>query len=119
MLPLPVENELGCVGGVQLFPGKVTGLIFSSGDEIPAYEIAWHFPITAKKQKPTWFGCCQKKKSKKGEMKHLAGMEHTAGPVAFNKIGINSLVQRERKNSKHPKIGNLVISKLTSLKICL
>ncbi|KAJ6953744.1 hypothetical protein NC652_005468 [Populus alba x Populus x berolinensis] len=93
MLPLPVENELGCVGGVQLFPGKVTGLIFSSGDEIPAYEIAWHFPITAS--------------SEKGEMKHLAGMEHTAGPVAFNKIGINSLVQRERKNSKHPKIGNL------------
>ncbi|KAJ6938640.1 hypothetical protein NC651_005163 [Populus alba x Populus x berolinensis] len=62
MLPLPVENELGCVGGVQLFPGKVTGLIFSSGDEIPAYESAWHFPKTAQKQKPTWFGYCQKKK---------------------------------------------------------
>lgn len=61
MLPLPVENELGCVGGVKLFPGKVTGLIFSSGDEIPACESAWHFPKTAQKQKPTWFGYCQKK----------------------------------------------------------
>jgi len=57
--------------------------------------------------------------SKKGKMKHLAVMEHAAGPVAFNKIGINSLVQRERKNSEHPKIFNLVIFKLTALKICL
>jgi hypothetical protein len=52
-------------------------------------------------------------------MKHLADMEHAAGPIAFNKIGINSLVQRERKNSKHPKIFSLVIFKLTALKICL
>jgi hypothetical protein len=61
MLPLPVENELGCVGGVKLFPGKVTGLIFSSGDEIPADESAWHFPKTVQKHEPTWFGYCQKK----------------------------------------------------------
>ncbi|KAL9395757.1 hypothetical protein Peur_010010 [Populus x canadensis] len=101
MLPLPVENELGCVGGVELLPGKVTGLIFSSGAEIPADESAWHFPKTAS--------------SKKGKMKHLAGMEHAAGPIAFNKIGINSLVQRERKNSKHPKIFNFQINCVKNL----
>lgn len=132
---------------MKLFPGKVTGLIFSSGDEIPADESAWHLPKTVQKHEPTWFGYCKKKiksimcmhakrirgaysamlgliflcqaSSKKGKMKHLAVMEHAAGPVAFNKIGINSLVQRERKNSEHPKIFNLVIFKLTALKICL
>ena len=58
--------------------------------------------------------------SKKGKTKHLAGMEHPAGPVAFNKIGMNSLARRERKNSKHHGsiqfgIFNLIIFKLAAL----
>ncbi|KAJ6708955.1 hypothetical protein OIU74_010123 [Salix koriyanagi] len=81
--------------GSLTLPGKVTGSILSSGNEIHASKSDWHFPKTAQKHK---FGLAS---SKKGKTKHLAGMEHPAGPVAFNEIGMSSLARRETKNSKH------------------